>query len=506
MKKYMKICLPLVFVLILAVIIYLAGGRKANRNDQADITGFPLAYSNCMPGNSKYELLSETVKKVPIINVGEVGWDSVDVLNPSVIKFNGQYYNYYSGYDGEVWRTGLAISENGESWTKIENNPILDIRKDEWDNSYIAANGSAVCFKGKVYYFYHGTNAENGKAEIGLAISENGEFFDFRTDEPVLKVGMGASWDASGVADPYVIVFDDKLYMYYLGMDEFGVQKLGVAVSSDGMVWNKYERNPIMDVGVSGSFDEKGLGEPSVIYNAPYFWMLYTGRNAIEQRNIGIGVSLDGINWKKLNYEGIIDLQDNSWNSQVMCDTSLLREEDGTIRAWYGGGNVPAPAQNINGKIGVFDIILDGVVDAASFHCDSIPGEIAKDFIKGCYGIEGEEGSRNTWCGKEIYATFENWHDADDFVVNGYFNYDIFEKAGVSEVRLTAYINDVMVGEKIFAESENFEWVLKKPEEAGGEYLNLRIVASDGVVPKKYNMGNDERELAWMLKSIRQGQ
>ena len=62
---------------------------------------------------------------------------------------------------------------------------LIDMGK-EWDNSYIAANGSAINFNEKIYYFYHGLNSDIGYAEIGLAISSDGKIFDERTNEPMM--------------------------------------------------------------------------------------------------------------------------------------------------------------------------------------------------------------------------------------------------------------------------------------------------------------------------------
>ena len=56
----------------------------------------------------------------PVLARGGPGaWDAVDVLNPSVVRFQGAYLNLYSGYDGEVWHTGLAQSFDGATWHKI---------------------------------------------------------------------------------------------------------------------------------------------------------------------------------------------------------------------------------------------------------------------------------------------------------------------------------------------------------------------------------------------------
>ena len=40
----------------------------------------------------------------PALSPGD--WDSVDVLNPSVVHDAGAYYNFYSGFDGKAWHTG----------------------------------------------------------------------------------------------------------------------------------------------------------------------------------------------------------------------------------------------------------------------------------------------------------------------------------------------------------------------------------------------------------------
>ncbi len=95
----------------------------------------------------------------PVLTRGAHGqWDSVDVLNPSVIRRGEKLYNYYSGYDGSIWRTGLAISSDGIAWEKHEANPILSPTPEDWDVSYISANGSAIEWKEKVLYFYQGVD------------------------------------------------------------------------------------------------------------------------------------------------------------------------------------------------------------------------------------------------------------------------------------------------------------------------------------------------------------
>src|SRR3954468_19925941 len=55
----------------------------------------------------------------PVLPRGERGtWDSVDTLNPSVIRGREGWLNLYSGYDGHAWHTGLARSTDGITWVR----------------------------------------------------------------------------------------------------------------------------------------------------------------------------------------------------------------------------------------------------------------------------------------------------------------------------------------------------------------------------------------------------
>lgn len=481
--------------------------NKSEKEDFVIFSAYGMSTSDNLIKNNA--IAGKGALEYPVLLTEEEAWDSVDVLNPSVLLVNGIYYNYYSGWDGSIWRTGLATSIDGINWEKNSKNPILDIRKGKWDNDYIAANGSAILFQNKIYYFYQGMTEGTKEAQIGLAISENGEDFIERTNVPVLSVGENGQWDCASVADPYVININGTLYMYYLGQDELGVQRLGVAKSRDGKKWIKYVNNPIIDVGVVGAFDENGLGEPSVIYQVPYFYMIYTGRNSVEQRNLGLAVSLDGVNWKKLNYEGLFELSQNIWDNQVMCDPTLLENDNGDVTVWYGGGNIPSPDENLNGRIGMFTISLDNVIDTTQFNANSDWENSfinSVDFLKGSYEVEGSEPNKYVWCSDEITIVLDNNADAEQLKIQGYLPMDLHQKVQRKEVKLSFYFNGELVEEKIFSKEELFEIELNKPSGLENEirYLELQIKASSVVNAKDYQIFEDERNLSYILYAISQ--
>jgi len=268
-------------------------------------------------------------------------WDSGDVLNPSVFRHGNEYWNLYSGFDNKTWHTGLAISTDGISWRK--QGKILSPDPNTWEGGYIAANGSAIEDGSGILYYYQGGR----QPQIGLARTSSGRDWS-KHGPPVLATGPYGSWDERGVADPYVVRLEGRFYLFYLGMDRARRQRLGIAMSDDGLAWRKLRSNPVLELGDFGSFDENGLGEPAVWASNGYYWMLYTGRGRSEYRRLGLARSRDGVHWEKTS---AVFSGDQPWNSKVICDPSVIVEA-GQVRVWFGGGDVARPDENIHGQGG----------------------------------------------------------------------------------------------------------------------------------------------------------
>jgi predicted GH43/DUF377 family glycosyl hydrolase len=272
-------------------------------------------------------------------------------LNPSVIRVKDLYYNLYSGYDGRTWHTGLATSEDGLKWVK--RGRVLSPSPATWEGDYIAANGSLLARNGEFLYWYQGGRVPR----IGLARSVDGLRWQ-KEPAPVLAAGPRGSWDERGVADPYVVEFAGTLYMFYLGQDRARRQRLGVATSGDGIHWTKLRRNPVLELGEPGTFDEAGLGEPAVWARGGWYWMLYAGRDAREHRRLGLARSRDGVSWERIGREPVFS-GGSTWNIKVVCDPTV-EPRDSVVRVWYGGGDVARPDQGLHGQIGFFELVEAG--------------------------------------------------------------------------------------------------------------------------------------------------
>lgn len=286
------------------------------------------------------------VRPDPVLGRGPAGsFDAADALNPSVVRTpSGGLLNLYSGYDGNVWHTASATSADGLVWTR--GTKVLSPEPATWEGDYIAANGSVLHNDSAGFlYWYQGGRMPR----IGMASSPDGREWR-KHGAPVLDVGPRGSWDERGVADPYVIRVGSTYVMYYLGQDRARRQQLGVARSGDGVTWEKYRGNPVLELGPPGAFDETGLGEPAVWQEQGSYWMLYTARDPKEHRRMGLARSQDGVRWARVSDRPVLS-GEQPWNLAVVCDATVEAGPDG-VRVWFGGGNRPEPAENLNGQIG----------------------------------------------------------------------------------------------------------------------------------------------------------
>ncbi len=281
----------------------------------------------------------------PVLAPGSAGsWDGADVLNPSMVEHNSELLMFYSGFDGNLWRTGLARSHDGNSWQKV-GGPVLEPSAFGWDSEFIAANGSVLVEKKTYYHWYQAGR----RASIGLAYSGDGVQWR-RHPAPVLEPGPPGSWDSEAVADPFVFRCGETLYLYYLGQDAMATQRLGVASSRDGVHWAKYPRNPVLNLGKPGTFDERGLGEPAVLPIARGLAMFYAGRDNSEYRRIGLALSADGLVWRKQSV--VLDVVPQGWDSRVVTSPHAF-VSGRKLFLWYGGGDVATPDQGLHGHIGL---------------------------------------------------------------------------------------------------------------------------------------------------------
>ena len=172
----------------------------------------------------------------PVMVPGIYGsWDSYNVQPCAVLKENGIFKMYYTGYSDVygTWSIGLATSIDGINWEKYPS-PIL-VPSNYWDYQLVAS--SIVKLNGSYYLYYTGRNMPNYL--VGVAVSTDGINFTKYPGNPILSNTQ--QWEANGVLDANVFNDNGILRMVFMNSSASG---FGIATSSDGLNWTKANNNP----------------------------------------------------------------------------------------------------------------------------------------------------------------------------------------------------------------------------------------------------------------------
>jgi len=178
-------------------------------------------------------------EKNPIITPSEGdSWDSLGVFEPSVY-FTGNHYGHpgaykmwYGGSDKNLrFQIGYAESKDGYNWIKSESNPVLSYTDNGIDfDSYSVEVHSVSMINNKFVMFYEAIkSAFPYPFSVGMAISNDGIRWEKSSNNPILEGGMPGEWDAMGAYHPSLVHLENKYLLYYVGLDYSYTHRIGVA-------------------------------------------------------------------------------------------------------------------------------------------------------------------------------------------------------------------------------------------------------------------------------------
>ncbi len=237
------------------------------------------------------------VGREPLLDVGRPGtFDDNGVMATSVLRTpDGRTFLYYVGFELSLhvrYRllSGLAISEDGLHFRRVQETPILE------------RSPAELYFRGGPHVRY-----EEGRYRMWYVAGS--EWIDLTGKEmPVydlryVESSDGIQWPCKGqvalpiIADddehgfgrPWVLHTDTAWELFYsVRRKSLGAYRMGYAVSPDGMTWQRRDS----EFGLDTSFD--GWDSQAVCYAAPVTvggrtWLFYNGNNFGES---GFGVAI----------------------------------------------------------------------------------------------------------------------------------------------------------------------------------------------------------------------
>lgn len=281
----------------------------------------------------------------PVLGLGAgLDWDGGAVFAPAVLIDAQGFQMWYTGRvatgtAGVVTAVGRATSADGTDWMKDRHNPVLaDGVSGEWDADG-AGYASVLRIDGTYHLWYAGRDAA-GMQRIGYATSPDGVQWTKHAANPVLEPGLEGAWDARGVRPGTVLWIDGIYHMWYTGVGPDGAAQIGYAISPDGVNWARYAGNPVLRAEGAG-WDALGVYRPAVLYAGTTYRMWYTGVGSAGVPHIGAAASTDRIHWtrgpaKPVLAPGGLD----AWDAAGVAQPALLFDRESlTYHMWYTGGS-----------------------------------------------------------------------------------------------------------------------------------------------------------------------
>ena len=221
---------------------------------------------------------------------------------------------------------------------------------------------SVIRYAGEVRAYYAGwTRCESVpfNVAIGVAVSrDGGETFTKLGNGPVLSYSPDEPFVLSG---PKVRRFDNAWYLWYIAGRKWKmvegrpepVYKIRMASSSDGIHWNKANKDLIEN----RVEDDEAQASPDVFYADGKYRMFFCYRYSSQYRGkqrgyrIGYATSTNLTDWVRDDAKAGIDVSESGWDAEMISYPHVF-ELDGKTYLMYLGNQV--------GRYGFGLAVLDG--------------------------------------------------------------------------------------------------------------------------------------------------
>jgi len=290
----------------------------------------------------------------PMLTLGSGDtFDSQNIMSPAVARDGGRYFLFYAGgpagprtkEDYVRYQLGLALSHDGEKWTKrgkpllpleerdnfhctpaLLRSPAGELHKPDglWHLVYCGNRADDVehatsrdglawekdprnpIFQ-RAYapnlvqvgheiwmYYVHKPPKKDGKAvpwEIHRATGP--DFYSLKADRANPVVKLSQPWESASLFYPYVLKEGNTWVMFYASYWKGHPQAtaIGMATSADGLKWSKSDANPILTPTPGSSFDSTYTSAQAVLRDGDHYKMYYGARINQVHKYYAIGLT-----------------------------------------------------------------------------------------------------------------------------------------------------------------------------------------------------------------------
>jgi len=306
----------------------------------------------------------------PVLEAGTAQFETDGVASCDVIRVGSEYRIYYTGLEGCCRSSiGLATSTDGLHWTRYAGNPVLQPSATGWDAETLS--GPRVIRDGSRYLMYYRGNG-GGSVQTGLAVSNDGITWTKDPRNPVLPLGGSGSWDQSGTEPGGVFVDHGMFHMFYNGASPGSPEAVGLATSPDGVTWQKLTGNPVLTGGGPGSWDGN-VAAGSVIVEQRVTKLWYSG-NPVGGHDWSIGLAtaaLPSVIELTPTQPALLHARPNPFVSETQIQYALARPGPVSLRVYDLLGREVAVLADGAREAGTYNERWDASrMDAGVYFCD----------------------------------------------------------------------------------------------------------------------------------------
>lgn len=261
--------------------------------------------------------------------------------DPVIVFHGGRYLMYYSipprqwsGMEG--WNIGIAESRDLKDWHRIgELTPKAD-----YEAKGLCAPGAIV--RGDTIHLFYQTYGGGRTDAICHAWSTDGLTFERNQTNPIFRA-TGA-WNCGRAIDAEVCEFKGKYFLYFASRDpQFENQILGVATAPKGTDFRRSDWTQATDASILYPvlpWEGKCIEGATVIEQKGRLYMFYAADYNNSPQQIGVAVSDDGIHWNRcFNHPFVRNGQPGDWNESESGHPCVYRDQQGQTHLFYQGNN-----------------------------------------------------------------------------------------------------------------------------------------------------------------------
>lgn len=249
----------------------------------------------------------------PVFAPGRPGeWDAAIRERGWILKDNGKYHLWYTGYDGTAEgqrMLGYATSPDGIQWTRFPENPIS---KEHWVEDMMVLK-----HEGTFFMF-----AEGREDQAHLLTSKDGIRWT-RVGPLDVRKTNGEAIDPGPFGTPTVHFENGTWHLFYERSD------LGVwlATSKDMKVWTNVQDQPVLALGTEGC-DSQQIALNQILKYQGRYYAYYHGSGSKEKPRLwspAIAVSEDLIHWTKFPNNPLRPAKENRSSGIVVPEGNGFR-------------------------------------------------------------------------------------------------------------------------------------------------------------------------------------